>query len=111
MNSSSSKFGGMDTLAQIRVTATREKSKGNCTRPGMDKIAPHHSRRVGSSIVAGQLLVRRPYFLKQKGEEDRPVQSNFEERLLAVGGDLSLALFKRKCRGAGLSSAEGSRIG
>ncbi|KAM7249631.1 hypothetical protein ACFE04_019780 [Oxalis oulophora] len=29
-------FGGVDTLARIRVTATREKSKGNCTRPGMD---------------------------------------------------------------------------
>ncbi|EEF23533.1 conserved hypothetical protein [Ricinus communis] len=36
MDSSSSKFGGVDTLARIRVTATREKSKGNCTRPGMD---------------------------------------------------------------------------
>nr|KJB09790.1 hypothetical protein B456_001G166300 [Gossypium raimondii] len=29
-------LGGVDTLARIRVTATREKSKGNCTRPGMD---------------------------------------------------------------------------
>ncbi|MCD9559317.1 NADH:ubiquinone dehydrogenase subunit 4, partial [Datura stramonium] len=29
-------LGVMDTLARIRVTATREKSKGNCTRPGMD---------------------------------------------------------------------------
>ncbi|ESQ43402.1 hypothetical protein EUTSA_v10015926mg [Eutrema salsugineum] len=29
-------LGGVDTLAQIQVTATREKSKGNCTRPGMD---------------------------------------------------------------------------
>jgi NADH-ubiquinone oxidoreductase chain 4 len=28
--------GGVDTLARIRVTATREKNKGNCTRPGMD---------------------------------------------------------------------------
>lgn len=28
--------GGVSTLARIRVTATREKSKGNCIRPGMD---------------------------------------------------------------------------
>jgi NADH-ubiquinone oxidoreductase chain 4 len=28
--------GGVDTLARIRVTATRDKNKGNCTRPGMD---------------------------------------------------------------------------
>ncbi|CAK7328742.1 unnamed protein product [Dovyalis caffra] len=34
-------LGGVDTLARIRVTATREKSKGNCTRPGMDVNSPH----------------------------------------------------------------------
>ena len=36
MDSSSSQGGGVDTLARIRVTATRDKNKGNCTRPGMD---------------------------------------------------------------------------
>ena len=30
------KSGGVDTLARIRGKATREKYKGNCTRPGMD---------------------------------------------------------------------------
>ncbi|KAK2995380.1 hypothetical protein RJ640_029012 [Escallonia rubra] len=30
-------LGGVNTLARIRVTATREKWKGNCTRPGMDR--------------------------------------------------------------------------
>ncbi|KAF1856952.1 hypothetical protein Lal_00002414 [Lupinus albus] len=49
--------GGVDTLARIRVTATRDKSKGNCTQPGMDP--PRHSRRVGSSVVAGELLISR----------------------------------------------------
>jgi len=34
--------------------------------------------------------------LKQTGEEDRPVQYNSEERLLAAGGDISLALLKKK---------------
>lgn len=53
--------------------------------------------------------MRRPTdkLLKQTGGEDRPVQYNSEERLLAAGGDISLAPEMR----AGLSSVEGSRIG
>ncbi|KAK7373326.1 hypothetical protein VNO80_06728 [Phaseolus coccineus] len=34
-------LGGVDTLARIPVTATRDKSKGNCTQPGMDVNSPH----------------------------------------------------------------------
>lgn len=49
--------------------------------------------------------------LKQTGGEDRPVQYNSEERLLAAGGDIYLAPFKKKEMRAGLSSAEGSRKG
>lgn len=72
------KSGGVDTLARIRGKATREKYKGNCTRPGMDvnsgdpsgrdnrpglivkqKSRPAY-RPEGSSVVAGELLARRP---------------------------------------------------
>ncbi|KAF3452217.1 hypothetical protein FNV43_RR08315 [Rhamnella rubrinervis] len=52
MDSSSSRLGGVDTLARIRVTATRDKSKGNCIRPGMDvnsvKLGRGFENRVGS---------------------------------------------------------------
>lgn len=66
------KSGGVDTLARIRGKATREKYKGNCTRPGMDvnsgdpsgrdnrpglivkqKSRPAY-RPEGSSVVAGR---------------------------------------------------------
>ncbi|KAK4363273.1 hypothetical protein RND71_018514 [Anisodus tanguticus] len=41
-----------------------------------EKKPPRHSRRVASSVVAGELLARRPKdkLLKQRGWEDRPVQ-------------------------------------
>ncbi|GAV91907.1 LOW QUALITY PROTEIN: hypothetical protein CFOL_v3_35292, partial [Cephalotus follicularis] len=65
MNSSSSQFGGCGHTC-IRGMATREKKKGNCTRPGMDvkssycerKKSPRHSFRVGSSVFAGELWAR-----------------------------------------------------
>ena len=43
--------------------------------------------------------MRRPKdkLLKQTGGEDRPVQYNSEERLLAAGVDIYFAPFKRKC--------------
>jgi hypothetical protein len=84
------KSGGVDTLARIRGKATREKYKGNCTRPGMDvnsgdpsgrdnrpglivkqKSRPAY-RPEGSSVVAGELLARRPS--EKFPREDRPVQ-------------------------------------
>jgi len=54
--------------------------------------------RVGSSVVTGELLARRPTdkLLKQTGGEDRPVQYNSEERLLAAGGDIGATPFKSK---------------
>ncbi|WVY92811.1 hypothetical protein V8G54_000113 (mitochondrion) [Vigna mungo] len=60
MDSSSSQFGGVDTLARIRVTATRDKSKGNCTQPGMDVNSSYCEKKSRPATAGGLLPLSSP---------------------------------------------------
>ncbi|KAH0969388.1 hypothetical protein GBA52_028758 [Prunus armeniaca] len=108
MDSSSSQFGGCGHTCANSGNGYKGEIERKLypTRDGR-KLPPRHGRRVGSSVVAGELLVRRPKdkLLKQTGGRIDPFsiipKKDCWQQVLTF-----ILLLQKEMR-AGLSSAEG----